>query len=196
MLAFGFLKKVLKYLNLLLLFLIVSLIPFAIGKYFQWETDKREREAISDKVRGIMKLYHCEDQEIYKAIMNTFDPVLVAVVIAVESEFKVNAISRAGCRGLMQLSPDKLDDWQNIHKNIQIGSAYLEAQLKRFGDLELAFAAYNAGPEAVAKYRGVPPYRETINYIKKAKRLVIAFNETLSGKAPEPPAEKRIGALF
>ncbi len=143
-----------------------------------------------------MKRYHCEDQEIYEAIMNTFDPVLVAVVIAIESEFKVNAVSRAGCRGLMQLSPDKLDDWQNIHKNIQIGAAYLEAQLQRFGDLELAFAAYNAGPEAVAKYQGVPPYRETINYIKKAKQLIIAYNETMPGPAPEPPAEKRIGALL
>ncbi len=174
---FEALKETSKYFLLLLsLFLLMVLIPCLVNNYYQSVKTERERQLISEKVLSIMQMYGCNNSEIYEAIMDTFDPILVAVVIAVESEFRIDAISPAGCRGLMQLSPDKLEDWKNIRKNIRIGSAYLETQLKRFGDLELAFAAYNAGPETVLKYQGVPPFRETIAYIEKAKSFGLAFN--------------------
>lgn len=176
MLMFSFSKmfqKTLKYLSLVILLVLVGTIPRLVSNYSQYQKNSREKEAISNRVLSIMKTYNCENPEIYEAIMATFDPVLVAVVIAVESEYRVDAISRAGCRGLMQLSPDKLENWKDIGQNIHIGAAYLEKQINRFGDLELAFAAYNAGPESVKKYQGVPPYKETIAYIKKAKSFGI-----------------------
>lgn len=171
-------RKTLKCFLLLLLILLINLIPCLINNYYQWKSADRERKKISTKVLSIMRMYNCDNPEIYEAIMSSFDPTLVAVVIAMESEFRIDAVSRAGCRGLMQLSPDKLEDWKDIRQNIRIGSAYLETQLKRFGDLELAFAAYNAGPETIIKYRGVPPFRETLAYIKKAKRFGL-FNDSL-----------------
>lgn len=171
------LKETSKYFLILMLFLLMGLIPCLINNHFQWEKAERERLVTSEKVLSIMHMYGCNDPEIYKSIMTTFDPILVAVVIAVESEFQVDAVSPSGCRGLMQLSPDKLEDWKNVQKNIRIGSAYFETQLNRFGDLELAFAAYNAGPETVHKYQGVPPFRETIAYIQKAKRIGLSFND-------------------
>lgn len=160
---------------LLFLFVLISLVPCLAGNYFQLQKERQEQQAISNRVLSIMRMYNCENQEIFESIMSTFDPVLVAVVIAIESEFRVDAVSPVGCRGLMQLSPDKLEDWKDIHKNIQVGAAYLEAQLRRFDDLELAFAAYNAGPEWVHKYQGIPPFKETIAYVKKAKGFGIDY---------------------
>ena len=95
--------------------------------------------------------------------------------IAVESAFNPTALSRVGAVGLGQLMPDTArglgvdpaDPVGNLH-----GSArYLLAQLARFGSPELALAAYNAGPDAVAKYAGVPPYRETIGHVRKVMAL-------------------------
>jgi hypothetical protein len=139
----------------------------------------RERQAVSDKVSTVMRLFNCNNPEIHDAIMETFDPVLIAIVIGVESEYKSTAISPAGRRGLLQITPDKLDDWQDVHKNIQVGSKYLEEQINHFGKLELAIAAYNAGPASVSKYQGIPPYHETRAYVQKAKLLSLAFDHFL-----------------
>lgn len=192
----GPLQETLKYFALLFLFLLISLIPCLISNYFQSEKALQKQRAISAKVLSIMEMYDCNNPEIYEAIMDTFDPILVAVVIAVESEFRVDAVSRVGCRGLMQLSPDKLEDWKNIRQNIRIGSAYLETQLKRFGDLELAFAAYNAGPETVHKYQGVPPFRETIAYIEKAKRFGLAFSNAAFDQTQKVTVQSRVKTLL
>lgn len=154
-----------------MLFLLISLAPYLFNIYFQGIPALIDQQLTSGKVLAIMDRYNCNNLEIYEAIMTTFDPVLVAVIIAVESGFRVDAISHAGCRGLMQLSPDKLKDWQNIRLNIQIGAAYLETQLNYFKDLELAFAAYNAGPGAVLKYQGIPPFRETITYLERIRNF-------------------------
>ena len=101
------------------------------------------------------------------------DPALVKAVIHAESLFDAYAVSRAGARGLMQLMPataravgvdDAFDPWQNIRG----GARYLRYLMRRFeGTLELSLAAYNAGADAVLRYGGIPPYRETERYVKR-----------------------------
>lgn len=100
------------------------------------------------------------------------DPDLVLAVVQVESGFRPDAVSPKGAQGLMQLMPgtanalgvaDPLDPGQNLDG----GARHLGALVNRYdGDLTRALAAYNAGEGAVARHRGVPPYRETRNYVK------------------------------
>ena len=104
---------------------------------------------------------------------------LVKSVINAESGFNPKAVSKAGAEGLMQLMPDTAASLgvQNRFEpgeNIQGGSAYLDTLLTRYHDnLALALAAYNAGPQAVDRYRGVPPYPETRAYVA---RVIHEFN--------------------
>lgn len=163
----------------LLMITIIGGTTYCIQEMNKVKEENKARQAVSDKVTTVMRMFNCNDPEIHDAIMDTFDPVLIAIIIGVESEYRVNAVSRAGCRGLMQLSPDKLDDWKNVRKNIQVGAKYLQDQIQHFGNLELAVAAYNAGPSSVSKYQGVPPYVETKAYVKKAKLLSLAFDHFL-----------------
>ena len=101
------------------------------------------------------------------------DPIMVKAIIAVESCFDKNAVSRAGAQGLMQLMPPtarELKVWDSFdaNQNIRGGTKYFSQMLTRFNNnTELALAAYNAGPGAVEKYGGIPPYAETIGYVKK-----------------------------
>lgn len=105
------------------------------------------------------------------------DPRVVRAVMQVESGYNPRALSDKGAMGLMQLMPGtardlEVEDPWNPEQNVRGGTAYLRRMLDRFGDLELALAAYNAGPEAVAQYAGVPPFEETRAYVHKIFCLV------------------------
>ena len=103
----------------------------------------------------------------------SLDPALVNAVIRVESSFNPYAVSRKGAQGLMQIMPETADSLGirnvfNPRENIFGGCKYLRKLLDDHnGNLRLALAAYNAGPTAVKEYGGIPPYRETRNYIRK-----------------------------
>lgn len=105
-----------------------------------------------------------------------FDPSLIRAVVAAESGFDHRAVSRKGARGLMQLMPETARKYgvRNLHDpatNLDAGVAYLRDLVARHrGDVTLALAAYNAGPEAVARHGGVPPYEETRRYLERVRR--------------------------
>ena len=101
------------------------------------------------------------------------DPRLIHAVIQQESQYKPDATSHVGAKGLMQLMPDTgkrfhCTDLKDEQCNVEAGTRYLAWLLKRFnGDVSLTLAAYNAGEGSVDKYKGIPPYPETENYVKK-----------------------------
>ena len=103
---------------------------------------------------------------------------LIKAVAMVESGFDTRARSPKGALGLMQLMPAiarqyGVQDSYDPHENLRAGATHLRSLLERYdGDLRLSLAAYNAGSGAVKRYRGVPPYRETQNYIRKIHDLL------------------------
>jgi hypothetical protein len=110
------------------------------------------------------------------SLKHGIDPALVHAVVEAESNYRPGAKSQVGARGLMQVMPATGRDLGvasaamlfDPQQNLEAGVKYLKWLLARFdGDLPNAIAAYNAGPAAVARYRGVPPFRETQDYVKK-----------------------------
>jgi len=119
---------------------------------------KVDREAIGNTINRISQKYNLK-------------PELIHAVVKAESNFNPEAVSKAGAKGLMQLVDTTAADMgvKNVfdpEENIEGGAKYLRKLLDDFGDLKLALAAYNAGPGTVARYGGVPPYRETQDYVK------------------------------
>lgn len=128
-----------------------------------------------DNFRRLPEGFEAYISEVSREISEThavqISPNLIKSIIKQESGFNPYAISHAGAEGLMQLMPgtaklvgvqDSLDPYQNLRG----GVTYFAQMLQRFdGNLEKALAAYNAGPETIEKYRGIPPYQETQNYV-------------------------------
>ncbi len=129
------------------------------------QTDSNESQAIENSVLKAAGKYD-------------LPPGLIKAVIRAESNFKVDAVSRAGAQGLMQLMPATarelgVENPFDIEQNIDGGACYLRKMMDSFGgDLKVALAAYNAGPGAVQKYGGeIPPYQETERYINRVLRF-------------------------
>ena len=104
------------------------------------------------------------------------DADLIVSVITAESKFNPKAVSRKNARGLMQLLPETafrlgVKNVFDPKENIEAGTKYLRELLNRYNnDLTLALAAYNAGPQRVELYKSVPPYRETISYVRRVQK--------------------------
>ena len=144
------------------------------------------------------KLYIKEAQENPDAFIKKYDdlienaaekfslePSLVKAVIKAESGFDHRAVSKKGAQGLMQLMPGtademEVDDPYNPEQNIFGGSRYLSNLMDRYkNDMKLVLAAYNAGPDKVDQYNGVPPFKETRTFIEKVMNY---YNDYKSGK--------------
>jgi soluble lytic murein transglycosylase-like protein len=121
------------------------------------------------------------------------DADLITSVIAVESNFDPKAVSRKNARGLMQLLPETAAQLgvKNIDdpaENIDAGTRYLRDLLQKYNnDLALALAAYNAGPDKVQLYGRVPPYAETISYVRRVKSGYATSKSKASAKTPPAP---------
>ncbi|XPV76993.1 MAG: transglycosylase SLT domain-containing protein [Desulfovibrio sp.] len=105
------------------------------------------------------------------------NPDFINAIIQVESSFNPETVSSAGAEGLMQIMPATqkelgVKDAFDPHDNIDAGIRYIKHLATQFDQVELIIAAYNAGPGAVRKYNGIPPYRETQRYVRKVLALI------------------------
>ena len=132
-----------------------------------------------DSIVAPESAYHAYDDIIAEAAETyKLDPLMIRSVMRAESAFNAMAISPVGAMGLMQLMPAVAaelgaDDPMDPRQNIMAGSRYLRQLLNAHrGNVRLALASYNAGPGNVKKYRGVPPFKETRNYVKKVTGLL------------------------
>jgi len=121
------------------------------------------------------------------------DADLITSVIAVESNFDPKALSPKNARGLMQLLPETaarlgVQDIYDPQENIDAGTRYLRELLEKYNNnLTMALAAYNAGPDRVEQYRRVPPFPETLSYVRRVKRSYDKSKSKASAKTPAPP---------
>ncbi len=142
-------------------------------------TSSKYKVYMTEKPRYRKSLYniaHYDDVIEEAAKRNDLSTPLLKALIHVESYFNPKAVSKKGALGLMQIMPENLallnindpfDPWENVMG----GARYLKSMLERFsGQLDLALAAYNAGPTAVEKYNDIPPYPETQKYVQKVMK--------------------------
>ena len=149
-----------------------------------WE---RSNDAPPDQIDKSAKLYNIPQE-------------LIRAVIAIESAGDASALSRKGAVGLMQLMPSTagrmyVADPVDPAQNIQGGTRYLRTLANQFnGDMVLVLAAYNAGPEAVRKYGGIPPFPETRDYVRKVMQRYNQYKLESARRGPLAAAERRTGA--
>ena len=184
-------------------------------KYKIVVTSKKEREGPDSPAAGISGLTSTAfsgqksllpSDESFSEFINEaaskhgLDPYLIKSVIKVESDFDPDVMSSKGAQGLMQLIPSTAkivgcSDPFNARDNILGGSNYLRMMIKRFdGNIDYALAAYNAGPGNVEKYKGIPPFRETKNYVRKVKHYYQQYASAagLSDKSSKTTRKSRI----
>jgi soluble lytic murein transglycosylase-like protein len=130
------------------------------------------------------------------AARNELDPLLVDSVIRAESAYNAAAVSPKGAVGLMQLMPATarelgVADARDPAQNLEGGTAYLRQMLDRYRDqpnrLERALAAYNAGPARVDRHGGLPPYRETVDFVSRVARLLLRGKAAVTSSAALEP---------
>jgi soluble lytic murein transglycosylase-like protein len=137
-----------------------SVIPSNIKNVDELSTSKKTMDKIENSIDEASQKYNIDSD-------------LIRAIIKQESNYNKNALSGAGAQGLMQIMPQTaqylgIDDPWDISQNIDGGTKYIKEQLNTFNNnLELAVAAYNAGPGNVQKYNGIPPFEETKNYVEK-----------------------------
>ncbi len=148
---------------------------FQVLRFPCYASDPKCRSVSWEKVALNTQSFGTEIQQ--AALNNGVDTALIRAIIHAESAYQVDAVSPKGAQGLMQLMPStakmlQVSDPFNAAKNINGGARYLAELLLQFdGDVTLAAAAYNAGPGAVTKYGGVPPYEETREYVRRVNIL-------------------------
>lgn len=166
----------------------------------QWELRPLRGEAVPEAVTGVSVPREALDRLIFiSARRFGVDERLVRAVLKYESGGNPLAVSPKGAQGLMQLMPATahlmgVRDAFDPADNLAGGVKYLKLCLERFqGDLALAVAAYNAGPEAVARYGGLPPYQETRDYVERVLTayhgtapIVVRLRPVRAAPAPEP----------
>ena len=145
-------------------------------KLYIKEHNKVKKEGIStEKYDGFIK----KAQQKYGVEFS-----LIKAVIKVESGFNPEAVSKRGAKGLMQIMPGNyknlfLKNPFNPSQNIMAGTRYLQQLLRRYQyKLPLALAAYNAGPRAVDKYKSIPPYKETQNFVRKVMKTYNRYKKS------------------
>lgn len=125
------------------------------------------------------------------ARVHGLDPGLLQAVAWQESRGRMSAVSRKGALGIMQLMPGTAAELGVVPTdptdNVRGGAMYLRRQLDRFGSVSLALAAYNAGPGAVIRYGGIPPFRETRDYVA---RIMARWRPAVSAKTIVPTARE------
>ena len=161
---------------------------------YQQTNISREYYSVENDYKNVIKYFNktisdSEAQIIARAVLYyssvfKLDPILVMAVITVESKFHSQAVSPKGAMGLGQLMPGTasimgVKNAFDIEQNIYGTAKYLRQQYDRWYDnekvLDLMLASYNAGPQAVANHKGIPPYRETQNYVVRVKKYFRFF---------------------
>jgi soluble lytic murein transglycosylase-like protein len=159
---------------------VVHLTNVPIESNVRYRLILREKRVLFDR-RLFVDITRYDNLIIRAAQKYKMDKALIKAVIKAESNFNHHAVSPKGARGLMQLMPTtaaqlQVKDSFHPEKNIEGGVRYLRYLLQRFnGNLSLALAAYNAGEKAVTRYRGIPPYRETQNYVERVQSYIAMF---------------------
>ena len=156
--------------------------------------------ATAPKVAAEPKLTNADVHQLISqaGATHNLDVDLLASVVRAESGGNIHAVSRTGAQGLMQLMPGTaaelgVTDSFRADQNINGGTAYLDALLLRYHDhLALALAAYNAGPAAVDKYHGVPPYRETQVCVA---RVIREFNRRKQWEKQHPARTTALSSM-
>ncbi len=166
-----------------LAFLLLSLLLFSdivtyvdeSGKLIITNVERRRR-------RKKPRVFREVNSSIYDGIIREkagkygVDPSLVKAIIAVESGFNSNAVSRKGAIGLMQLMPETAEDYGAKNpfdpaQNIEAGVRYLNKLERKFSEIKLAVAAYNAGENAVERWGGIPPFSETRAFVRNVMKI-------------------------